>query len=250
MEEKKLRSYFHNRNTFSREELYDYFISEEGELNTGTFGWRIHDLKQKGILQEVRSGWYTLTIKQKYTPVPDKNILRIDKIIKNNFQQVSYCIWNIDWLSDFTMHQFSRNTFIVEIEKDLRSPLYFYLHNNGFRDVLDHIAGKELFISNAKNPIFILPLISRAPIQEITIDNRKSIPCPTIEKILVDIYEDDRLFYFVQGAELERIFENALTWYAVNLTTLSGYAKRRGKERSINNYLETKFPHLLSTDIE
>jgi len=61
---------------------------------------------------------------------------------------------------------------------------------------------------------------------------------------LVDIYDNDALFYFLQGAELQRIFENALNGYSINFTTLFGYAKRRNKEESIKKYINRNFPAL------
>jgi hypothetical protein len=62
--------------------------------------------------------------------------------------------------------------------------------------------------------------------------------------MLVDIFKDNRIFHFVQG-DLEKIFEDALTRYAINFTTLFGYAKRRNKEADLRAYLDDHFPNLL-----
>ena len=238
-------SFLRERSPFSREDLYYYFLLDEEELNEGTFGWRVHDLKQKGIIQETQTGWYTVAVKPVYAPTPDIRISKINKIIEKNFQDSRYCIWNMDWLNEFTLHQFNRGTFIVEIEKDVRESLGFTLYRNGFKDTLWSFPNIPLSFEDAVNPIFLLSLISRSPLQQIAIGKNRSAPCPTLEKILVDIFEEETIFHFIQGAELEHIFERALTRYAINISTLFGYAKRRNKATSLRSFLEQHFSHLL-----
>ena len=71
------------------------------------------------------------------------------------------------------------------------------------------------------------------------------ITLPTLEKLLVDIYDEDKMFHFVQGAEIERIFQNALNRYSINYTTFFGYAKRRGKEINLWALFSKHFQELL-----
>jgi hypothetical protein len=241
----KLVQSFQQKSPISREDLYNYFIQEEGELNEGTFGWRIYDLKQKGILREVRTGWYTLNAKPLYIPTPDKRILKIDKIIKSNFQETQYCIWNLDWLNEFTRHQFARDTFIVEIEKDVRETAGLILRQNGFKDTLLWLPNLPLAFADAVNPIFLISLISRSPVQQVPAGTNRYVPCPTLEKILVDIFEENTIFHFLQGAELKYIFEQAFARYAINFSTLFGYAGRRNKTMILRDFLEKHFSYLL-----
>ena len=48
--ENRLIEEFKDRDTFSREELFDFFRYFEPNLKEGTFGWRIYDLKNKNII--------------------------------------------------------------------------------------------------------------------------------------------------------------------------------------------------------
>lgn len=249
MKETRIRhliSFFEAKTRFSREQLHQYFLNTEGGVTESTLGWRIHELKQENVIQEIKTGWYTLVVKPVYAPTPDKRIIRIDKTIKDKFQEVQYCVWNIDWLNEFTLHQFNRDTFIVEIEKDLQRSLEVALHEKGFKDILPArwLPNLPLSFVDAVNPIFSFPLISRAPLQQIAIGKNRSVSYPTLEKILVDIFRDNQIFHFVQG-DLEKIFEDALNRYAINFTTLFGYAKRRNKEADLRAYLNDNFPKLL-----
>lgn len=234
---------FQGQDAVSVRNLYDYWVRTEGLSNRGTVDWRIHDLKQKKVLQEIKNGWYSFSVKPTYTPVPDKIHIKLDKILRGNYRNVRYCIWNMNWLNEFSVHQFNRENVIVEIEKDLQESLRDLLEQQGFIDIAWSIGNQRTQFSGIKNPIYILPLLSRAPLREATID-RKTYPIPSLEKILVDIYDNDTLFYFLQGAELQRIFENALSKYAINFTTLFGYAKRRNKEKSLKNYVKNNLPFL------
>jgi len=241
---------FPDKDHISRQQLYDYFLQMEGEITTSALGWRIHELKQKKIVQEVKKGWYSLTVKPIYTPTPDYRTRKIDKLLTDKYAGTNHCVWNIDWLNEFTVHQFTRDTFIVETEKDLMESVAYTLLDNGFHNVLWAIQATHLSITQSEDPIFLLPLISRAPLQKVITGKSKSVTCPTLEKMLVDIYNDNRVFHFVQGAELETIFDHALRRFAINWTTLFGYAKRRGKESALRTFLDQHFPDIRIKNME
>lgn len=237
--------YFGRKPQFSRQELYDYFLTAEGELKEGTLGWRIHDLKQKKLLQEIRRGWYTVEINPFYKPVIEPTVKELAHLFTKNFRNARYCIWNLSWLNEFTIHQFSSERIIFEVEKDLQESLANLLGDNGYNNVVWDMKG-PLSRNNFKEiPTVLLPLISRAPVQDITTDDGQSVVVPTLEKILVDIYEGKSIFRFLQGAEIERIFEHAIERYAINYATLFNYAKRRGKAVELNELLSKYVPDTL-----
>src|SRR5438128_241391 len=91
-----------DKDHISRQQLYQYFLNTDGELTISTLGWRIHELKQKKIIQEVQTGWYTLVVKPVYTPNPDHRVKKIDKLLTAKYPGTSHCSWNIDWLNEFT----------------------------------------------------------------------------------------------------------------------------------------------------
>ncbi|MDR3712613.1 MAG: hypothetical protein P4L51_07350 [Puia sp.] len=237
--------YFKGRAPFSRQELYDYYLDTEGEMKEGTLGWRIYDLKKKNILREVRKGWYTVDVHPFYNPIIDPTVKELAQLFTKNFRDTRYCVWNLTWLNEFTVHQFNFERIIFEIEKDLQESFANLLGDNGYNNVVWDVKG-PLPRNNFKEiPIVLLPLISRAPVQDITTDDGQSVVVPTLEKILVDIYEGKSIFRFLQGAEVERVFEHAVERYAINYATLFNYAKRRGKEPELNALLSKYVPDTL-----
>jgi hypothetical protein len=233
----QLVQFFKSKQHFSREELYNYFLETEGEIKEGTLGWRIYDLKQKNVLREIRRGLYTLEVHPFYKPVVDATIEKLADLFTRNYRDARYCIWNISWLNEFTVHQFSSERIIFETEKDLQESLANILGDNGYNNVIWALKGQPPRNNFKEIPILLLPLISRAPVQVIKTSQGQSIIVPTLEKLLVDIYEDNSAFHFIQGAETGRIFEHAIKRYAINYTTLFNYAKRRGKEVEIQAFI-------------
>lgn len=243
LKDQQLQQVFQHQAAVSVQDLYDHWALTEGLSSRGTVDWRIHSLKQNNVLQEIKKGWYTFSVKPVYEPATDKMHAKLDTILRKNYRNVQYAIWNTNWLNEFSIHQFNRENFIIEIEKDLQGSLRDLLEQKGFTDLAWMRGRQHIQLSGIKNPIFILPLLSRAPLQEITPGSKK-YPVPSLEKILVDVYDNDEVFYYLQGAELQRLFENALTKYAINFTTLFGYAKRRGKEESMKSFIKSHFPFL------
>jgi len=60
---------------------------------------------------------------------------------------------------------------------------------------------------------------------------------------LVDIFVDRKLFSVFQGSELVQIFNTLNRMYALNITRMTAYAKRRGKMQELIDFM-TKNTHV------
>jgi hypothetical protein len=83
--------------------------------------------------------------------------------------------------------------------------------------------------------IIVSFMISRSPHQLVN-----GIPCPKLEKILVDIFADKDKFFIFQGQELVNIYEIAFHNYQVSEKTLFWYAKRRKVHQKIRELMTQK----------
>jgi len=249
--EKKLIEEFKDREFFTREELFDFFRYFEPDLKEGTFGWRIYDLKNKKIIRSLKRGLYTISYKPKYKPQISDELIKFSKKINGQFSEIKFCLWDTQWLNEFARHQSGKQIQIIEIEKDFVKSLYYYLKDQFKFDFYLSPDEKiiDFYISESNNPIVIKKLITRSPIGKIT-EKKVKLMVPLLEKILVDLYSDEKLFYFYHGAELKYIFENAITNYTLNFTRLYNYAGRREKEAEIKTYLKKNMGHLLKDIID
>ncbi len=249
--EHRLIEEFKGRESFSREELYSFFRYFEPNLKEGTLGWRIYDLKQKNIIRSVKRGWYSISYKPKYKPEISPEILKLSKVITEHFLDLKYCIWETSWLNEFLQHQSSKHIIIIEIEKGFEQDLYFHLKDNLRHELYLNPYEKEidLYITESRMPVVIKKLITRSPIAKQTIKKHK-VASPQLEKILVDLFSDEKLFYFYQGLEMTYLFENAIKRYSINYTRLFSYAKRRDREGELKSFLNNNLKHVIIDLIE
>ncbi len=242
---------FKNRDIFSREELFDFFKDFEPDLKEGTFGWRIYDLKNKNIIKSIQRGYYTISYKPKYTPEISVAILKLAKVISERFKDVKYCIWDTNWINELAQHQSGKKLIIIEIEKDFVETLYYELKDSFRFDFYLNPDEKaiDFYISESQNPVVIKKLITRSPISKRT-EKKIKFYIPFLEKILVDLFTENKLFYFYQGAELIHVYENALKNYTLNYTKLFSYAKRREREHDIKQFMTNNMYHLVKDIIK
>lgn len=236
--ENKLKEEFKDRDTFSRKELFYFYQCFEPELKEGTFGWRIHDLKNKNIIKSIKRGYYTILYKPDYKPEIVGEVLKLAKVISERFEEVKYCLWDTDWINEFSQHQSGKKLIIIEIEKDFVESLYFELKDSFRFDFYLNPDEKAInfYVSESQNPVIIKKLITKSPILKRT-EKRIKFYTPQLEKILVDLFTESKLFYFYQGAELIHVYKNVLKNYTINYTKLYSYAKRRDQDQNIKQFM-------------
>jgi hypothetical protein len=124
---------------------------------------------------------------------------------------------------------------LVETDKEITNSAFYFLREikkSVFIEPSNDIF--EKYIVNEKEAIIIKPLISEAPTQNIN-----EVETATIEKMLVDIFCDDVIFYAQQGAEKRTIFKEAFTKYTINQSKMLRYADRRRKKEELNQFIQT-----------
>lgn len=244
--ENKIIEAFKGQSSFDRKELYHFYLDFEPDLKESTFSWRIYDLKKKDIIKTIGRGLYVISYKPKYKPVLTENVLKIARKTSERFKDIKYCIWESQWLNEFTQHQTSNQMIVVEVEKEFTESLYYFLNDSLRMDFFLNPDEKEIefYISESTVPVVIKRLVTRAPISKLK-DRKIVVPIATLEKIMVDLFADENLFHFYQGSELIYIFERILDRYSINLTKLFSYAKRRKKEEEIKQFISKHIPNFL-----
>lgn len=244
--EDRLIKAFKDRGSFTREELFRFFHSFEPDLNEGTFGWRIYDLKNRNIIKPLKRGLYVISYKPKFKPVISPALLKIAKPLSEKFAEVKLCVWETSWLNEFAQHQRSKSTIFIEVERGFEESIFYTLKDNLYRDVFVNPEERDIdfYIAESKQPVIIKRLLTRAPLVK-RVENKTSIYTPSIEKILVDIFAEERLFYYLQGSELMHIYENAFGNYTINFTKLFSYAKRRERDTEIKQFMINHMFHLV-----
>jgi hypothetical protein len=232
----KLKLLLNDTPSLSREELLAFMKLYYPTLSDVSFREKIHHLKSKGILSAIDNNNFTQNIKPSFTPIIDSRVNTIKILISKHFTHLKYCIWSTKWLNEFMLHQPSKHITILEVEKEALESIFHLLQSHKIRHLFLSPTKSQIenYIFESSDAVVIKKLTTKSPIKSI-----KKTPTPKIEKILVDVFSDPILFSMFQGAELNFIFSTVNTKHLLNMTTLLNYAKRKGVEKSIINYINS-----------
>ena len=168
-------------------------------------------------------------------------------LLLKQFSDLKLSIWSTQILNEFLLHIPGNKFTVLEVEKDALEPVFHYLQDTNIKDIFLEPTEKEmaLYVNDKTNAIILKKLITKSPLQRIDY-----VPTITLEKLIVDIYSDKKLFEAFQGSELVRIINNAFKKYAINTTTLLNYANRRSKRDDMEAYLmqKTDLPKTIFND--
>jgi len=235
--EKKLIAFLKSSSSKTTKELTPYLTIPNEKPIPETIRTRIHILKKKGVLTNIGRGLYTLKTKPDYSPKISVELKDLYSKLQKRFPYTKLCIWELNWLNEFSIHQVTRKIIVVESEKETERAVFDALiEENGSRmPVIFKPSGKdvELYISSYQSSIVVKKLISESPIQK-----TQGVVIPKLEKLLVDLFVGDPIFLPYKGAESTEIFHNAFDSYTINLSTLKRYAKRRNHAERLDKYLK------------
>ena len=241
----QLKQRFNQQPHITREELLSFYRSFEPDLKEATFGWRIYALKEKNLLKPVRKGVYTLLVKSQFHPSEDPKLKDLANKVSKQFPAARYCVWSTRWLNEWMIHQPGKFLLLVEIEASATESAFYFLKDSNYKNVFlnpdDNLL--ERYIYEQAETIIVKTLVSKSPVKK-----EQKIIIPSAEKILVDLFVDRKIFSPFQGSELVHIFNNVYKQYALNITKLLAYSKRRTKEQELLDFItkNTNLKELLS----
>jgi hypothetical protein len=239
----QLKKEFAEKLFFSRNEMFGFFQRFDPDLKAATFRWKTHDLKNKQIITPVSREIFTLAYKPVFKPNNSETEHKISSKIRKQFPTLKFCIWSTRIISEFMLHIPAQFITVLQVEKEAIEPVYDFLKVQNFKHVFIQPEKKEIdrYIYENDLSIVLQSLVSKSPIQ-----NVNKVVTITLEKLIVDLYSDKKLFSVFQGSELIHIVNNAYIRYSIDFTKLFHYAKRRGKEAELSQLLnKTDIPEKL-----
>jgi len=228
-----LSQHFQDRESFTTNDVSDFFAKTDPDIKRATVNWRIYELVRQGSLKRIGRGIYALGQADCFLPVMTKKQQTISARLKKQFPLISFCCWHTSALKEFFQHVTGYDFLLVEAEREAVDAVFHFvkeIDQSTFKEPSRDIM--ENFVLASRDAVIVKSLVSEAPLQE-----ADASTLPTIEKILVDLVADSEVFFFLQGHELLNIFESALGKYTVNTDRLLRYAKRRNKKEELQKIL-------------
>ena len=226
-----------NKEIFDKNEIYNFYFKIYKNTNIRSFENAITYLKSNNILSEIEKDKYVLVTKTIYKYKKTDEEKKIYDIIKKEYSQINFIVWNTKVINEFTLHYAINNYIVIEVEKiaidlivNLLKAKYIKKYTILTQDILNN--NRELFL-NAENFIIVKPLHSRSPLD--TKNNDKYI---SIEKMMVDLYVD-KLYIQYQGKELQTIYQNIFEKYDINMKKVIKYAKYRTDLELYKKYINS-----------
>jgi hypothetical protein len=231
----QLNNEFQRKTLFSRIELFDFFRRTNPDWKETTFRWKIHDLKNKQIIRPVSREFFTLSCKPVFIPDNSEQERKIFSKVRKQFPTLKSCIWSTQIVNEFMLHIPVRFIILLQVEKEALEPVYDFLKEQKCKHLFIQPKEKEIerYVYESDLPIVLQSLITKSPV--IKTDTMTTV---TLEKLLVDLLSDKKLFAAFQGSELIHIINTAYNRYSMDFTRLFHYAKRRKKEFELTEVLK------------
>jgi hypothetical protein len=227
------QAHFNERQIIKSIEIVEFYRKNEPEIKSATLNWRIYSLVNSGLLQRIGRGLFAFGPGKIFIPEVSSKIKAINKKLKAKYSLLKICIWNTSVINEFMLHQPAKFFILVEVEEDAKEGVFYFLKENKFQAFLDPtIDIINRYALDNSDTVIVKSLTSEAPCQVV-----HEIVTITLEKLLVDVFCDDKIFAAQQGSELHYIFNTAFNKYTLNESRMLRYANRRRKKDSLNSFL-------------
>ena len=216
--------------SFTTGAFADMLRSNSPEIGRSTVYHLLKQLCESGEIIRTSKGHYKVAGKKNYAYDLSDTAKDISSVVRKEFPLVDFQIWELYQMNEFVNHQLARNTVFIEVE-DLQEESIFNLLFEKYPHVLLNPGVDEYYKYAGQETILVRKLISEAP------PAFGSYHQASLEKILVDLFGRGISGAIVSRSEYSAIFETAFKKYNINQAKMSRYARRRGIEKTIWDYL-------------
>ena len=226
--EKHINRYFQGNERLSKQKLVEIIKKDFPDWADNTINMYLSKLKKQGIINAPSRGIYEMYSHTPFQPNISIRLKRMFNKVKREFPYISFCIWDTLWLNEFMRHQPFKHYVVLEVEKEASESVFSFLSEN-YKSVFFNPDNEifDRYIQNQDEVLIVKNMVSEAPLLE-----NEKIVVPTLEKLLVDMLIDTRLFSAQQN-EKEVIMRNVMQKYTLNELKMRRYAVRRNREREI-----------------
>jgi len=240
----ELRGAFSGRKFFAKGDLRSFYQKRSPALSESAFRRILYALERRDQIIPVEAGVYRFSnghttphVLKKFVPSFSAELHQIAHAVKTEFPYADYLIWETRLIHEFMLHQPGQSRFILETDKEVSESVFNFLNGRFVNRVFlrpDWLTF-ERYILTRPDSILITPLFTQSPRQKV-----EDVPTPKLEKILVDVFANEEIFYIFHGEELAHIFEAVFERYQVSQKAIFRYAQRRKMDQKIRQFIQKK----------
>lgn len=144
-------------------------------------------------------------------------------------------------MNEFVNHLLAKNTIFIEVENMLDESIFNLLFNR-YPHVLHNPSLDEYYKYAGDETIIVRKLISEAP------PPFGQYRQASLEKLLVDLFGRGISGSILSRSEYRAIYEDAFQKYNINQGKMFRYARRRGIEKAIRDFIHEETRIVLEDD--
>lgn len=192
-------------------------------------------------ITRTHKGHFDVAGKKDYFYEPSDMAKEISSEIHAEYPLVDFQMWELFQMNEFSNHLLAKNTIFVEVENMLDESIFNLLFEK-YPHVLHNPDMDEYYKYAGKETIVVRKLISEAPPS--FSDYRQA----SLEKILVDLFGRGISGSIISRSEYQAIYEDSFDKYNINQARLFRYARRRGIEKTILDFIHNETCIILEAD--
>jgi len=238
---KSVENFISENDSFTTGEFARMLMAERPDLGRSTVYGQLARLCKSGRIVRIQKGRYASAARKDYSYELSEKAREIASSIINRYPSVNFQIWELDQLNEFVNHLLIRNTIFIEAESGLDESLFNLLFEK-YPHVLHNPRREEYFKYAGTETIVVRKLTSETP------PPYGKYRQASLEKILVDLFGRGIARSLVSPEEYRVIYEDAFRAYRLNQAKMFRYARRRGVEDAILDFIYEKTNIALEED--
>lgn len=219
--------------SFTTGDFTELLKRESPDIGRSTVFYMLKYLCETGKIIRTCKGHFEISDKRNYSYELSETATNISGSIQETFPLVDFQIWELYQMNEFVNHQLSRNTIFVDVENMLDESVFNLLFNE-FSHVLHNPNVDEYYKYAGEETIIVRKLISEAP------PSFGQYKQASLEKILVDLFGRGVSGSIISYSEYRAIYEDSFEKYMINQPKMFRYARRRGIEKKIVDFIHEK----------
>lgn len=229
--------------SFTTKEFTDALQKEKPGIGRSTIYALLKKKSDSGEIFRVSKGRFVRTSNNDYSYELSDTGKNVAALIQENYPLVDFQIWELYQMNEFVNHQLSKNTIFVDVEHMLDESIFDLLFNQ-YPHVLFHPGIEEYYRYAGEETIIVRKMISESP------SPYGQYRQASLEKILTDLFARGITGSILSRSEYQAIFEDSFEKYNINKAKLFRYARRRGIDKNIADFIRSETNIILEEHYE
>jgi hypothetical protein len=215
------------------DEIVCFVMRMKPNASRKTIVWNINDLVKKELVSRVGRGVYSFTPKPQFKPCLGRTAKEACDLLSKKFKYLDFTVMDASVLNEYmNLLPFSSVVILETMKSGVEAVLSALRKENMEAYLKNDYPLIEKYLSTP-NPIIVKSVLAENP----TLPTDGRVHYANLEKTLVDLACDTKVFGQYQGEELINIYRDMTDRYRVNYSQMLKYAGARNKKQEVIHLL-------------